>query len=134
MTLKLHRPALSLMAAMLALMSACGSNLAEVAVDDSKNGQSVQVHVGDVVKVTLTRTGWTFHPSSDVSLLKQLSDPVETRDPNGYPGMDSGVTTDWYKALSAGSAVVTATRVNCGEARRCPGTEGVYQVTILITS
>lgn len=118
------------------MLGACGQNLSEVKVDDSSNGQSVQVHVGDVVKITLNTTGWGFDQSSDPSVLKELGDQVMTADPVGscIPGSPCGVTTAWYKALAAGSATVAASRVNCGEARRCVGDEGVYRVTVVVTT
>ena len=132
---QLRRPALVFMAVTVAaVLVACGSSFVEVAIDDSKNGQSVQVHVGDVVKVTLHSTEWTFDPSSDPSALVRLGNQVVAPDPVGtcFPGMGCGVTTAWYKALSAGSAAVSATRVSCGEARRCVGDEGVYRVTVVV--
>ncbi len=45
-----------LAAGLAAGLGACGQSLSEVKVDDSKNAQSVQVHVGDTVKVTLGRS------------------------------------------------------------------------------
>ena len=118
------------------MLGACGQNLSEVKVDDSKNGQSVQVHVGDAVKFTLNSTYWTFDQSSDSLVLKELGNQVVTPDPIGscLPGMGCGVTTAWYKAVSAGTATVSASRVSCGEALRCVGNEGVYRVTIVVSA
>jgi hypothetical protein len=118
------------------MLGACGQNISEVKVDDSMNGQSVQVHVGDTVKVTLNSTYWTFDQSSDPLVLKELGDQVVTPDPMGscLPGMGCGVTTAWYKAWSAGSAAVSASRVSCGEALRCVGTQGTYRVTLVVTA
>jgi hypothetical protein len=123
-----------LAAALVAVLGACGQTFSEVRVDDSKNGQSVKVHSGDVVKVTLNTTFWTFDQSSNPSILKQVGDQVVSPDPIGscLPGMGCGVTTAWYKALSAGIAIVTASRYSCGEARRCVGDEGHYQVTVVV--
>ncbi len=125
-----------LAAGLAAGLGACGQSLSEVKVDDSKNAQSVQVHVGDTVKVTLGSTYWTFDQSSDPLVLKELGDQVVTPDPIGscLPGMGCGVTTAWYKALSAGSATVSASRVSCGEARRCVGSQGAYRVTVVVSA
>jgi hypothetical protein len=133
----MRRPGVALLfAGLITMLGACGQNLSEVKVDDSNNGQSVQVRVGDVVKVTLSSTYWTFDTGSDSSVLKEVGDQVITPDPMGscLPGMGCGVTTAWYKALSAGSATVSASRVSCGEAMRCVGTQGVYRVTVLVSA
>jgi hypothetical protein len=50
------------------------------------------------------------------------------------PGIGCGVTTAWYKALSAGSATVSASRVSCGEALRCVGKQGAYRVTVVVSA
>jgi len=94
-------------------LGACGQSLSEVKVDDSKNGQTVQVHAGDTVKVTLASTSWTFDQSSDTVVLKELA---------------------WYKALSAGWATVSASRVSCGEALRCVGNQGEYRVRVVVSA
>jgi hypothetical protein len=118
------------------MLSACGQSVSEVKVDGSKNGQSVQVHVGDVVKITLSSTYWTFDQGSDPLVVKEQGAQVVTPDPIGscLPGMGCGVTTAWYKAMSAGSATVSASRVSCGEALRCVGNEGVYRVTVVVSA
>jgi hypothetical protein len=133
----MQRLVIVLLAAGLAVgLGACGQSLSELKVDDTKNGQSVQVHVGDTVKVTLGSTYWTFDQSSDPLVLKELGDQVVTPDPMGscLPGMGCGVTTAWYKALSAGSATASASRVSCGEARRCVGNQGAYRVTVVVSA
>jgi len=133
----MQRLGIALLAVGLAVgLGACGQNLSEVKVDDSNNGQSVQVHVGDLVKATLGSTYWTFDQGSDPLVLEEQGDQVVTPDPIGscLPGMGCGVTTAWYKALSAGSATVSASRVSCGEALRCVGNQGLYQVTIVVSA
>jgi hypothetical protein len=133
----MRRPLIALLAGgVLTVLGACGQSISEVKVDDSKNGQSVQVHVGDTVKFTLGSTYWTFDASSDPLVLKELGDQVVTPDPMGscLPGMGCGITTAWYKALSEGSATVSASRVSCGEALRCVGNQGVYRVTVLVSA
>ena len=133
----MQRLVIALLAAGLAVgLGACGQSLSEVKVDDSKNGQSVQVHVGDTVKVTLNSTYWTFDQSSDPLVLKELGDQVVTPDPIGscLPGMGCGVTAAWYKAVSVGSATVSASRVSCGEALRCLGNQGTYRVTVAVSA
>lgn len=120
------------------VLAACGSTgpqLQEVAAGDAQNGQSVKVHVGDVLRVTLDQTAWTFAPSSDPAVLAEQGDQVVSPAPRGacLPGMNCGVTTARFKALKQGTATVNASRLSCGEARRCVGAEGMYQLTVVVS-
>ena len=125
--------------AALVVIAACGSTSSaasrDFAVADSQNGQTVQVHVGDVVQVELASTYWTFATPSDSSVVQLVADPVTTPAALGtcLPGMGCGSVIARFKALKAGQAVVAATRVSCGEARRCVGSEGTYEVTVVVS-
>ena len=64
-------PLLLLLQQLVAVASlACGAiptnpphpGTAEVVVEGSKNGGTVKAHVGDVIRVTLDSTDWTFQP------------------------------------------------------------------------
>jgi len=116
--------------------AACGQNFVEVQVGDSSDGQTVHIHVDDVLKVTLDSTLWTFAPSSDPSILEVVGEQTVIPDPKGscYPGSGCGVTTGWYKAMRAGNADITATRTSCGEAMRCTGDRGVYRVKVVVVA
>jgi hypothetical protein len=105
----------------------------EVVVDSSNNGGSVKAHVGDTIRVTLDSTAWTFQPVSPDAILAPAGQLVVSPAPRGtcYPGMDCGTTTARFKAVANGTAEITATRINCGEARRCVGAEGTFQVEII---
>ena len=108
---------------------------AEVVVDGSKNGGTVKAHVGDVIRVTLDSTDWTFQPVSAPSVLAPNGQQVVSPAPRGtcYPGMDCGTTTARFTAVANGTASITATRISCGEARRCVGAEGMFQVDIIVS-
>jgi hypothetical protein len=118
---------------------ACGSPSSpqprEVAVGDAQNGQSVSAHVGDTLRIVLSSTTWTISGSSDPSVLQSQGEQVVSPAPAGscYPGMGCGTTTAVFRAMRPGTATVTATRVSCGEARRCVGAEGQYQVVIIVS-
>lgn len=47
--------------------------------------------------------------------------------------MGCGTTSALFKAVKAGTATVSANRVSCGEARRCVGAEGQYQLTVVVS-
>jgi hypothetical protein len=128
---------LSAFAILTLALLACGSTgqpPAELAAGDSQNGQSVQIRAGEVLRVTLDTTAWTFAPPSDQSVLQPQGEAVVSPVPKGqcFPGMNCGTTTARFKAMKAGTASVTATRLSCGEARRCVGAEGQYQVSVIV--
>jgi hypothetical protein len=115
------------------LMACTGQPSPEVSAGDAQNGQSVKVHTGDVLRVTLDKTAWTFAPSSDPSVLEQQGDQVVAPTGGCFPGMGCGTTTARYKALKPGTTIVNASRLSCGEARRCVGAEGIYQLTVVVS-
>jgi hypothetical protein len=118
---------------------ACGSPTSPqprtVGIGEAQNGQSVGAHVGDTLRLRLSRTTWTISGSSDPSVLQALGEQVVSPAPPGscYPGMGCGTTTALFRALRSGSATVTATRVSCGEALRCVGAEGQYEVVVVVS-
>lgn len=121
------------------VLLACGSTgglpAHEIAATDAQNGQSIAIHVGDTVRLTLNSTEWTVENSSDPTVVKQEGVQVVSPAPRGacLPGMGCGTTTALFKAVKSGTATVRATRGNCGEARRCVGAEGQYQLTVVVS-
>ena len=136
----MRTPTTSIAAATMCLiLSACGSAASqpprEVAVTDSQNGTTIQVAVGDVVTLSLGSTAWTLNAASDTSILQMQGEPVLSPAPLGTcpPGMGCGTAMARYKALKAGQVTVSGSRVSCGEAMRCVGAEGAYEVTISVS-
>ncbi len=125
--------------ASLLLLAACGGPAQPqgrtLSFGDGQNGQSVSARVGDIVTVTLDSTAWTIAGSSDASVLQERGAQVVSPAPPGscLPGMGCGTTSAAFKAVRAGTATVTATRLSCGEARRCVGPEGAYSLTVLVS-
>jgi hypothetical protein len=84
-------------AAAMALL-ACGSTSAqvprEVAAGDAQNGRSIEVRTGDVVRISLTTTFWTFAPASDEGVLQLQGDAAISPAPIGTcpPG---AVASSW---------------------------------------
>ncbi|HYM66047.1 MAG TPA: hypothetical protein VEW68_02035 [Patescibacteria group bacterium] len=97
-----------------------------------QHGQVLQVQVGDVVQVILSSTAWTFDAPSDPSVLKLLGDPVIAPG-TCPPGMGCGSVIAKFGALKPGKAVVTASRASCGEALRCVGDQGTYDLTVMVS-
>jgi hypothetical protein len=106
----------------------------EYAAGDTQNGLTIKVHVGDSVRVTLNSTEWTIAGSSDAAVLQQDGLQAVSPAPPGtcFPGEGCGTTSAHYRAVKIGTATVDASRVSCGEARVCVGTEGKYEVTVTV--
>jgi hypothetical protein len=116
---------------------ACGAlahQPSEVAAGDAQNGGTVTLAVGDFLEVTLGSTAWTFAPSPDSSILLPQGEQAVSPAPRGqcFPGMSCGTTSARFKALKTGSTTISASRVSCGEARRCVGAEGQFQLTVVV--
>jgi predicted secreted protein len=129
-----------LLAVLACVVAACGSSgqhaPQQLVAGDAQNGQTVKVHVGDTLRVALNSTVWTISGSSDPVVLEQQGQQVIVSAPPGtcYVGQGCGTTTADFRAVKAGTAEVDASRVSCGEARRCVGPEGVYRVTVIVGS
>lgn len=125
--------------ASLLLLAACGGSSQPqgrtLSFGDGQNGKSVSARAGDTVSITLGSTAWTIAGSSDSSVLQERGAQIVSPAPPGtcYPGMGCGTTSAVFKALRAGTATVTATRLSCGEARRCVGPEGAYALTVIVS-
>lgn len=107
----------------------------EFVATDAENGQTIKVHAGDTLRVTLSSTAWSISGSSDSTVLEQAGLQVVSPAPIGacYPGQNCGATSAVYRAIKVGTASVDASRVSCGEARMCVGPERTYQVTVIVT-
>jgi hypothetical protein len=129
-----------LLAILVGVIAACGSSGQHVpqhlVAGDADNGHTIKVHVGDTVRVALNSTVWTISGSSDPVLLEQQGQQVVVSAPPGtcYVGQGCGTTSAIFLAVKAGTASVDASRVSCGEARRCVGPEGIYTVTVIISA
>ena len=98
------------------------------------NGRTVALHVRDHLRVVLASTYWTFQPSSNPTVLQPDGQPIVAPQIRGcVPGQGCGTVTADFTANSTGTAIVTATRTTCGEAKACGPANGHYQVTITVT-
>jgi hypothetical protein len=82
--------------------------------------------------VQLGTVFWDFQPVSDGTVLVADGDAVFSSTGQCPPGVGCGTSTQRYRALSAGTATVTATRTNCGEALVCTPDQASYSVTVIV--
>ncbi len=115
---------------------AAPSPAAGIAVDESANGRTITLHVGARLTVVLHNTYWEFAPASDPAVLAADGMPVVT--PAGpvacVPGAGCGTVTAAFSARSTGRAVVRASRTTCGEAVRCVGGRGDFEVAVVVVA
>ena len=100
---------------------------------DTQNGKSVMLRPGQTLTVMLSSTYWTFQGSSNLQVLAPVGASVPS--PGSCPpGVGCGTITQEFRAVGPGTAQVTASRVSCGEAMRCIGSAGQYQLTVQVSA
>jgi hypothetical protein len=98
---------------------------------------SLTLPAGQTLLVTLASTYWSFQGSSNPQVLVSLGGPVVSPAPMGtcpVAGSGCGTISQEFRAVAPGTAQVTASRVSCGEASRCVGASGRYQLTVEVTA
>jgi hypothetical protein len=103
-------------------------------VTQADNGRTLAVSVGSVVTLELGSTYWQVGDSSDPAVLALVSGPTASAAAMGtcVPGAGCGTVAATFRALAPGRATITASRTTCGEAMRCTGTDGAYEVTVVV--
>ncbi len=107
-----------------------------VIVRDGANGHTVALKAGQRLEVILGSDYWTVQGSSAPRVLRQDGATTTLPTPSDCaarpPGMGcTPVRTD-FSALAPGTAVVTASRMSCGEAMRCPPGMQHYSLTVVV--
>jgi hypothetical protein len=106
-----------------------------VRAGDDQNGTSIALHPGQTLQVTLSSTYWSFQGSSNPQVLAIVGAPVTSPLPcNNVPGCGAGTVSEEFRAVGPGTAQVSASRVSCGEALRCIGAAGLYQLTVKVAA
>ncbi|HKT37795.1 MAG TPA: hypothetical protein VJR48_05445 [Ktedonobacterales bacterium] len=81
--------------------------------------------------VTLGSTYWTIQGSSNPQALVPVGTAVAS--PGSCPpGGGCGTVSQEFRAVAPGVAQITASRVSCGEAMRCIGAAGQYELTVQV--
>jgi uncharacterized protein YceK len=111
-----------------------GQGAAAVVLHDQDNGRTVSVRKGAHLTIELGSTYWTFDSSSNATVLRQAGQAQVRPSARCVPGGGCGVVAAGFDALSAGVAVVSATRTSCGEALSCTGLDGTYRVSVVVVA
>lgn len=113
-----------------------GTAVLPTEITEANNGQTIAAPVGTVVTLVLHNTYWIIVGSSNPNVLVLGGPPVYSgAGPiKCIPGTGCGTVTAAFRAMSPGSAVITASRTSCGEALQCTGSAARYMVTVVVGS
>jgi hypothetical protein len=106
-----------------------------VVARDKSNGHTLTLKVGQHLELVLASTYWTVRGSSVPSVLQQNGPSHLLKRPPGcgtIPGMGCVPIRTDFSALAPGTAVITASRVSCGEAMRCMPSQQHYTLTVVV--
>jgi hypothetical protein len=95
--------------------SAAQADHAAVVVDEHANNTTVQVVAGVEVVLELHSTYWMNVASSQPAVLRQDGEP-RVQATQCVPGGGCGQVQAAFSAVAVGTAVLSASRVSCGEA------------------
>jgi hypothetical protein len=104
----------------------------QVSLGESDNGHVIDVPAGQILVVTLHNTYWRFSPPGPG--ITEIGEQVVTPAPRGtcLPGIGCGTVVARYRATSAGSGDLLASRTSCGEALPCAPGQGSWTVHVRI--
>jgi len=129
---------LSLAAVIALAVGGCGSqgSAPRTAVAGwSQNHQTIHLHVGDRLNVTLDSTYFQIPASSDESVLAPDGPgSVQAAAPSDRcrPGVGCGTVSRRFRAVKAGAAVVNSHRDSCGEVLRCTSDLAEFQIDVIV--
>jgi hypothetical protein len=103
-------------------------------IEDGANGKTVTVNVGTQVQLLLHSSYWGVNNSSRPDVLSEAGAPTYIPATHACaPGMGCNPVRVTFRAVRAGTAVLSADRTTCGEALRCPPGKSHFQVTVVVT-
>lgn len=120
------------------LLAACGTAAPSArTIPVNTSGQTVALHVGDRLVVTLTSTYWQPQAPRPLGVLRVVSTRTVGVPPSSktcVPGQGCGTVTVIYQAAQPGHAHVKATRTVCGEAMLCVTPDSkLFTVTVNVS-
>jgi len=142
--MRARRGAVVLVAALALVAASCNdqrdgasprAHTRRITVDETANGTTVALHVGDQLTVVLHSTYWQINAPGTRAARLVTAGPQRTQPAQcGHiPGSGCGTATRRFRAERRGVATLSAHRDSCGEALRCTGTQGDWKITAAIT-
>jgi hypothetical protein len=106
-----------------------------IVVRNDANGKAVSARAGDRIELILSSSYWHVTGSSAPRVLRQDRPPVLLSRPShcpDIPGLGCTPVRADFTALTAGKAVITASRSACGEALRCKPDQTRFTVNVVV--
>jgi hypothetical protein len=108
-----------------------------VVVHNADKGRTVTLHPGQTLQVVLTGGYWAAPASSAAAVLKPAGAPTLVSPSPGHgcpPGVGCRAQQTEFTAVAAGTAKVSSSRTNCGEAMRCTDANGTFSITVTVAA
>jgi hypothetical protein len=108
-----------------------------VVVHNADKGRTVTLHPGQSLQVVLTGGYWAAPATSAASVLKLSTAPTLVSPSPGHgcpPGVGCRAQQTEFTAVAAGTATVSSSRSNCGEAMRCTDANGTFSITVTVAA
>jgi hypothetical protein len=102
-------------------------------LDEHAKGKTITVTVGTSVKLILHSSYWNIKNSSSPKVLAETGGPTQLPvAPTCPPGVGCNPVQATFTAMTAGTAVLSASRISCGEAMLCAPAQRHFQVTVIV--
>jgi hypothetical protein len=144
MSIRRHRTVTALVLLLTLAAAGCAASSAQGAsssgascgppkvVDERANGSTVQLCVGQTLRVELHSTYWQGVASSDPAVLVGGSTKALAPSSPCIPGAGCGTLVTSFRAAASGTATVSAHRTTCGEALLCQPKQRSYALTVTV--
>lgn len=96
-------------------------------------GSTLSVHPGERLRVVLDNTYWSIKGSSNTAAVELIGSVHVSPRRGCVAGEGCGTVSAPFRAIARGAAVITASRVSCGEALRCTNGNGYFDVTLRVS-
>ena len=103
-------------------------------LDEHAKGKVTRITVGTSVKLILHSSDWNINNSSSPKVLAEIGEPTQLPvTPSCPPGVGCNPVQATFTAMTPGTAVLSASRISCGEAMLCAPGQRHFQVTVIVT-
>ena len=112
------------------------TTLPRLVVSEQSTGTTQLLRVGQELRVELHSTYWVLAEPTDTRVLQPETPPTTATGVScpAFPGSGCGTVIATYVARHDGTAVLAAHRTTCGEALRCTGSDGDWNVTVHVAA
>jgi hypothetical protein len=113
-------------------ITAAGKSLV---LNEHAKGKTVTVTVGTSVKLILHSSYWNISNSSSPKVLAEIGEPTQLPATQTCPpGVGCNPMQAKFTAMTPGTAILSASRMSCGEAMLCAPAQRHFQVTVIVTN